>query len=503
MANSRWFPILLLLIGIALPQTAAEAASISLSWADMSTNEDGFRVERKASGGSYAQIATVGANVKSYTDSGVTSGVSYCYVVKAFNSSGVSAPSNSACTTPVASTGSGSSGTGSGGNSGGGAGASGGGSTGTPAYTGGKWKDYSINLSMKSLDNDAIGVIFRYLDDGNYYRFIWNRSGGYRRIEKRENGVLSVLAEKRSQYQRQQEYRIQIKVRGSRIEVWINGGAPVFSLTDDAFDHGTIGLYSSSNKGSIFDDVVVTDLLSGQTLLSDNFNDGDYTGWTMLDEAGTTNAPSAWAVSSGALVQTSNIGSTDNDIGTFALYTRGSWTDYTASLNLTSGDNDSIGVMFRYNDNDNYYRFSWNAQSSRRRLEKIRNGGATVLAEDSQAYAAGRTYGLKISAKGTSLQVHIDGQLIFSVTDSTFAGGTIALYSSHNTGSAFDNVLVEDLNTGSVLLWDDFNDGNPRGWTIIDEGDVDGPSQWLVSNGTLVQNSNVGSSAGYGTFALY
>jgi hypothetical protein len=64
-------------------------------------------------------------------------------------------------------------------------------------------------------------------------------------------------------------------------------------------------------------------------------------------------------------------------------------------------------------------------------------------------------------------------------------------------------VLVEDLNTGNILLLDDFNDGDLRGWTIMDEGSKDGPSQWQVSNGVLVQNSNIGSGSCLGTYALY
>src|SRR5437870_12246055 len=50
-----------------------------------------------AADGSFVQIATVGANVTSYTDSNLTSGSTYCYVVRAFNSGGVSDPSNGAC----------------------------------------------------------------------------------------------------------------------------------------------------------------------------------------------------------------------------------------------------------------------------------------------------------------------------------------------------------------------------------------------------------------------
>lgn len=79
------------------------------------------------------------------------------------------------------------------------------------------------------------------------------------------------------------------------------------------------------------------------------------------------------------------------------------------------------------------------------------------------------------------------------------------MYSWYNQGSAFDDVLVEDLATGAVLLWDDFNDGDFRGWTIVDEqGTERGPSVWSAESGALVQSSNIGSNSDtLGTFALY
>ena len=105
MFGSLWFQyrkliiISLLLVASMAWHGAVEAASLTLSWGDVSNNEDGFRIERMAADGSFVQIATVGANVTSYTDSNLTSGSTYCYVVRAFNSGGVSDPSNGACAT--------------------------------------------------------------------------------------------------------------------------------------------------------------------------------------------------------------------------------------------------------------------------------------------------------------------------------------------------------------------------------------------------------------------
>jgi subtilisin family serine protease len=68
--------------------------SIVLTWTDNSAGEDGFRIERKESGGEFAEIASVNANQTTYTDSGLMEGVTYSYKVKAYNSAAQSAYSN-------------------------------------------------------------------------------------------------------------------------------------------------------------------------------------------------------------------------------------------------------------------------------------------------------------------------------------------------------------------------------------------------------------------------
>jgi len=87
----------IILIVVTVYAGKLQAASLTMSWADRSNNEDGFRIERMVSGGILAQVATVGANVTSYTDANLSSGLNYCYVVRAFNSAGTSDASNAAC----------------------------------------------------------------------------------------------------------------------------------------------------------------------------------------------------------------------------------------------------------------------------------------------------------------------------------------------------------------------------------------------------------------------
>ena len=83
--------------------TAVSKKQINLSWADNSTNEDGFRIERckGATCTNFTQIANVGANVAAYANTGLVGGTTYRYRVQAYNASGVSGYSNIApATTP-------------------------------------------------------------------------------------------------------------------------------------------------------------------------------------------------------------------------------------------------------------------------------------------------------------------------------------------------------------------------------------------------------------------
>jgi hypothetical protein len=66
----------------------------TLSWDDRSGNELGFKIERKTeSEKTYREIVTVGQNVTTYTDTGLSKATTYYYRVRAYNASGDSAPS--------------------------------------------------------------------------------------------------------------------------------------------------------------------------------------------------------------------------------------------------------------------------------------------------------------------------------------------------------------------------------------------------------------------------
>ncbi len=79
-----------------LALTPINDQSIELTWNDNCTFEDGFRIERMESGGSFIEIAELGSNVTNFTDDGLFFGPLYTYRVKAFTSLNESYYSNEA-----------------------------------------------------------------------------------------------------------------------------------------------------------------------------------------------------------------------------------------------------------------------------------------------------------------------------------------------------------------------------------------------------------------------
>jgi hypothetical protein len=407
------------------------------------------------------------------------------------------------------------------------------------------WTDYSVSLSLRSPDNHDLGVVFRYQDANNYYRFSWNGQTGVRRLMVCRNGRFTVLASDVQAYGRGTTYAVQVKAQGPVLEVEVDGEM-ILSTTDTTLASGTFGLYSSGNRGSAFDDILVDDLTganlapritrvgadadtitdsetvrlqvtaqdfdggpsslsyhwivpdgqgdlddpsiaspvftpsavsgvrtvtltvevsdgqdtvqgtvdvvvrgtSSPVLLADDFTAGTLDGWSIVQE-GNWGGPARWSATGGVLHQSSPIRRLFDGIaarGTYALSGSGAaWTDVEVDLNLASGGDGYLGVMFRVQDPNNYYRFSWNRVQGTASLVRCVGGRFERLAITSFTAARGRTYGVVILARQSSLQVYVDGRLLLAAQDSRLASGRIALYSSGDRASRFDDITVREI----------------------------------------------------------
>ena len=323
------------------------------------------------------------------------------------------------------------------------------------------WDNYTFSATLRATDNDGTGLMFRYQDQDNYYKLDLDNQRKFSKLFKVVDGVETTLAHVAEPgYTVGTKFDLEIKVNGNQIQVFRDGidlfGGPI---TDDSHAKGTVALYSWGNTNNYYDDVLVKNIKDSRDLLKEDFNKGKkpvedkrLIDWTIVDE-GTINGPSKWSIVRGEFVQSSNIfgpdvQAVDNRKGTFAYYNKPSafnWKDYSFSTVMRSTDNDGIGLMFRYQDQDNYYKLELDNERKFYKIFKVVDGMETTLAHvEKPGYIVGANFELKVKVVGNGIQVFQDGINIFGepIIDDSHPKGTIALYSWGNQTSYFDDVIV-------------------------------------------------------------
>jgi len=92
-ADFNWMqitPAAMPLVPTGLSLTPASSTELDLSWASSDATVTGFQILRQTAGGAFVQIATLGAAVRSYADTGLETNTGYGYEVIAINGSGSS-----------------------------------------------------------------------------------------------------------------------------------------------------------------------------------------------------------------------------------------------------------------------------------------------------------------------------------------------------------------------------------------------------------------------------
>jgi lysophospholipase L1-like esterase len=249
------------------------------------------------------------------------------------------------------------------------------------------------------------------------------------------------------------------QVGGAAVTINSADTATATFTATDATDLLTFRLTVTDNReGNDSDDVTVS---VGKVILSEDFDDvpdGDQpSGWFVVDDS---ENESAWRVSSGEYYQLNHVDAKQTGAPFVGSYHRGTycypnggsvWESYRFSVNMTplpdveDPQGNDLCVMFRYKDNSNYYRLTLNSRYGFTRLEKRVNGTFSTLAVDSAGYYEGETLNVTIEVNGSLVQVYVDDDPLFSVSDSSLSEGTIALYCQDK--AKFDNILV----TGNSL----------------------------------------------------
>lgn len=122
------------------------------------------------------------------------------------------------------------------------------------------WKDYTLSLKAKPVDDDGFGVVFRYQDPEHFYRLLLLQdglSGGpITRLDRREGADYTELWFDLKGYRPGAEMTIEVRVEGEVIRASVDG-RHLFELKDSTYRSGKIGLFCYAQKGQAFDDVRV------------------------------------------------------------------------------------------------------------------------------------------------------------------------------------------------------------------------------------------------------
>ena len=169
-------------------------------------------------------------------------------------------------------------------------------------------------------------------------------------------------------------------------------------------------------------------------LLTDDFNDGNSTGWTK--------SGGSWSVvtdGSPAFRQTST--------GSDAKAQAGSaWGDQAFQarvkpLAFSSGSGRLSGIIGRAQSMTNYYYLALGPAQVI--LGKRTSGGYVTLASAPATVSTGTWYTLRFEAFGGSLRGYLNGALAVTASDSAFATGKIGLTTYYSSAS-FDDLVVTD-----------------------------------------------------------
>ncbi|MEI2400165.1 family 16 glycoside hydrolase [Paenibacillus phytohabitans] len=171
------------------------------------------------------------------------------------------------------------------------------------------------------------------------------------------------------------------------------------------------------------------------TLLQDDFEDNNYSGWTT--------SGGAWSVADDgtkALTQTSSSGEA------LAYTGDASWRNYTysAKIKLLNAFGNA-GLLFRYADASNYYMFRLNDSGDKAELFKKTAGTLTMVSSADVAVTPGQWTELKVTVSGSTVTAFAGGTQLIQWTDTAAqpAGGKIGIR-MHSSTARIDDVKVTE-----------------------------------------------------------
>jgi hypothetical protein len=340
----------------------------------------------------------------------------------------------------------------------------------------GQYGDFVLEMENGAIEgaaNSEAGILFRIKDKDNYYRFGTSGSGSFTFV-KRQAGSWTTLIPwtlSNALYEGKGHADISIIAKGSTFTFYGNG-VKLASYTESTFASGGAALYAGSLEkptpvevqfeyigiweaagASVLPSPTTTPSTparrTAKTLFSEDFTN-NVAGWTT-----TSTQDYSKSISNGAY----HIAVTKAGYMVWSAVPISQTTDFVVQFDTSvssSVGNAATGLLFRYQDSDNYYQFVLN-NAGAFSIYLVKKGEEINLSPALNTPAVVRTGGasntVRIVAKGSLFDLYVNGTKVGSFTDATFSSGMLSYFTVNpNSSRSAEGTLSK------VRVWDSIPD---------------------------------------------
>jgi hypothetical protein len=303
-----------------------------------------------------------------------------------------------------------------------------------------KRKDFSLSSRVKIKTNEAngrAGLIFHSTDDGFALFRLFRKTSNVQLAYHSNNPFgWQVLAERSLPFKVEGDkwYGMEVQVSGKQIVCLIDDKV-VLEATTDGMHSGGMGFYSVDSKAS-FDDVVVTEIERGRKKEADKVSLKSFWFSERFSEISGFWQPfkdlkpdDPWITTQRGCIQLDNTsGPYMNIMNRYDIY------DFELYC-LVSVNSGIVGVVFRHDEKQRYI-FTINPEKQTASILLEKDGARKELIkkdknfQDIKRTKESNLYPLLITirAKGDKIQITVNKDVLFNITDDTLKNGMIGFY---------------------------------------------------------------------------
>jgi hypothetical protein len=294
-------------------------------------------------------------------------------------------------------------------------------------------------------EGSVYGLVFRYSDKDNFYRFTISNEGMYKFDGLKEGSRFTVIDWTKSIIIRKGNASnlLQLTADGSRFAFYINR-IKVAEVFDDTHSGGLVGLYGETNDGGnahfSFDDFKIWSLIPYQPFGSISVGDIMHSDDFSVDEgkwANYTNEDVEFVQSDGRYT----IKVTPENAYFYSARQGTEISDFVMEVEAAkAGGYDPVayGAIFRYIDDDNFYRFSVSNKGYFRFDKKDGGTFSNIIdwTESDAILGDDSTNIIQIMADGEKFNFYINGMGVAEAYDSSIEAGGVGLIAQTIDGNS-------------------------------------------------------------------